>query len=108
MCKPSPGKIIGIGFFVIFAIIAIGFITMQLWNWLIPTLFSGPVITYWQAIGLLVLSKILFSGGHSSKRHHRSSHHHPWKSQLRKKMEDHHRVPLEMDDKTTTPNNQND
>jgi len=49
------------GIFVIFAF-AIGFITMSLWNWLIPALFAGPVITYWQAIGLLILSKILFGG----------------------------------------------
>ena len=107
MCKPSPGKIIGISFFVIFAIIAVGLITMQLWNWLIPTLFSGPVITYWQAIGLLVLSKILFSGGHGGRRHHSSSHNHPWKSRLRKKMEAHHQVPLEMDDNVLnrTPEN---
>lgn len=44
---------------------------MQLWNWLIPVLFSGPVLTYWQAVGLLVLAKIIFGGfgtGHHKKR----------------------------------------
>ncbi len=87
MCKPSPGKIIGISFFVIFAIFAIGFITMSLWNWLIPTLFSGPVITYWQAVGLLVLSKILFSGGHGSHHNSRTTRHTPWKKHLREKVE---------------------
>jgi hypothetical protein len=35
---------------------------MYLWNWLVPVLFAGPVITFWQALGLLALSKILFSG----------------------------------------------
>jgi len=36
---------------------------MLLWNWLIPTIFAGgPVITYWQALGLMVLAKILFGG----------------------------------------------
>jgi hypothetical protein len=35
---------------------------MLLWNWLVPDLFNGPVITYWQALGLLALSKILFWG----------------------------------------------
>lgn len=39
---------------------AVGFATMLLWNWLVPTLFTGPVITFWQALGLLALSKILF------------------------------------------------
>ncbi len=37
--------------------------TMYLWNWLVPTLFHGPVINIWQTIGLIVLSKILFGGG---------------------------------------------
>jgi hypothetical protein len=41
---------------------------MYLWNWLVPMLFHGPVISYWQALGLLVLSKILFSGFGGGKR----------------------------------------
>ena len=56
MCKPSIGKIVGIGIFVVIAIIVFPAVTMLLWNWLIPTLFSGPVISYWQA---LVLSSYL-------------------------------------------------
>jgi len=41
------------------------FVVMSLWNWLMPTLFSWHHITFWQALGLLVLSKILlgFRGG---------------------------------------------
>ena len=39
-----------------------GFAVMWLWNWLMPALFGLHVIGYWQALGLLVLSKILFSG----------------------------------------------
>jgi len=38
------------------------FITMSLWNWLIPGLFNGPAVTFWQAAGLFLLSKILFAG----------------------------------------------
>lgn len=42
-----------------------GFGTMYLWNWLLPSLFQLPVINFWQAIGLLVLSRLLFGGlGH--------------------------------------------
>ncbi len=41
---------------------ALGFVTMGLWNWLVPVLFHGPVITFWQAIGLFILSKILLGG----------------------------------------------
>ena len=37
-------------------------VTQYLWNWLVPALFAGPMISFWQAFGLLVLSKILFSG----------------------------------------------
>ena len=37
-------------------------ITMLLWNWLVPVLFTGPVISYYQALGLLALTKILFFG----------------------------------------------
>jgi hypothetical protein len=33
-----------------------------LWNWLVPPLFGLPPVTFWQAIGLLVLCRILFGG----------------------------------------------
>src|SRR2546430_11472413 len=33
---------------------------MSLWNWLVPSLFRGPALQYWQAVGLLLLSRILF------------------------------------------------
>lgn len=32
---------------------------MWLWNWLVPELFNGPTITFWQSAGLFVLSNIL-------------------------------------------------
>ena len=38
------------------------FVVMSLWNWLTPALFGWHAITYWQALGILVLSKILFGG----------------------------------------------
>jgi ABC-type amino acid transport system permease subunit len=49
------------GIFIALAL-GLGFLIMALWNWLVPVLFLGPVINFWQAIGLLVLSKILFGG----------------------------------------------
>lgn len=39
-----------------------GFVMMGLWNWLIPSIFGLGAITFAQALGLLVLSKILFGG----------------------------------------------
>ena len=55
------------------AVIAFSLVVMWLWNWLVPDLFKGPEISYWQTLGLLILSKILFSGigkGHSDHHHH--------------------------------------
>ena len=46
----------------ILAVIVFGWVTMLLWNWLVPELFNGREIDFWQALGLLILSKILFSG----------------------------------------------
>jgi hypothetical protein len=49
--------------FIAIAVVMCGvfsFATMLLWNALIPDLFHGPFLTFWQAIGLLVLSHILF------------------------------------------------
>ena len=97
MNKPSIGKIIGIGFFVVGAIIVFPAVTMLLWNWLIPTLFSGPVITYWQALGLILLSKILFSSGCGRGRHHKHGHHGHWKSHLREKIEIKHNQEIHAD-----------
>jgi len=39
-----------------------GEVVMHLWNWLLPTLFGWRQITFWQALGLLALCRILFGG----------------------------------------------
>jgi hypothetical protein len=54
-----------------------GEVVMHLWNWLVPALFGWRQITFWQALGLLVLCRILFGGwgGHRNDR----------RAQLRKK-----------------------
>ncbi len=59
--------ILGLGF-VALAI----FITMSLWNWLIPDLFNGPEIGYWQTAGLFILAKILFAGISPGRGHDKS------------------------------------
>jgi hypothetical protein len=51
-----------IAVFVVLALLVFGFVVMSLWNWLMPALFGLHVITFWQALGLLVLCKILFGG----------------------------------------------
>ena len=39
-----------------------GEIVHLLWNWLMPALFGWPAITFWQALGLMALCRILFGG----------------------------------------------
>ena len=48
-----------------------GELVMRLWNWLTPDLFGWRQITFWQAVGLLALCRILF-GGFGSRGHVRS------------------------------------
>jgi len=47
-----------------FLAVAAGFaaVVMLLWNWLMPSLFGLTVVSFWQALGLLVLCRILFGG----------------------------------------------
>ncbi len=60
--------ILGLGFITLAV-----FLTMALWNALIPQLFHGPVLTFWQTAGLFLLSKILLTGvapgSHNKSRH---------------------------------------
>jgi hypothetical protein len=46
---------------------------LHLWNWLLPELFGWRQITFWQAVGLLALCRILF-GGVSGRGFHRSNY----------------------------------
>jgi hypothetical protein len=70
------GKFWKIGILVIAGIAVLGLVVMLLWNWLMPALFeSAHPIGYLQALGLLVLSKILFGGLRGHGRWHR---HHRW------------------------------
>jgi hypothetical protein len=55
-------KVAGFICIAITGILVFGSIVMLLWNALMPVLFHLPVVTFWQALGLLVLTKILFSG----------------------------------------------
>jgi hypothetical protein len=52
---------------VVVAGILLGFVIMHLWNWLMPSIFGLNAITFWQALGLFVLGKLLLGGFH---RHH--------------------------------------
>ena len=60
-----PAAIVGIALFIFIG----GEIVMRLWNWLLPPLFGWRQITFWQAVGILALCRILFG-----------SHGFPWPS----------------------------
>jgi len=55
-------KILKIISVVIIGLLVMGTVIMLLWNWLVPPIFHGPQITFWQALGLFVLAKIFFGG----------------------------------------------
>ena len=50
------------------AMILFGGPLMVLWNWLMPTLFALPEITFWQACGLQLLATILFKSNINLKK----------------------------------------
>ena len=54
----APLAILGMALFVF----AGGEVVKQLWNWLLPPLFGWREVTFWQALGLLALCRILFGG----------------------------------------------
>lgn len=43
-------------------------VTMLLWNWLMPVIFSLPKITWLQAFGLTILLHLLIGGANVSKK----------------------------------------
>jgi hypothetical protein len=51
-----------------------GEIVMHLWNWLMPALFGLKLITFWQAIGLLILARILVGGLGGGQTNNRRKH----------------------------------
>lgn len=59
----APAAILGILLFIAIG----GEVVRQLWNWLVPAIFGWRPITFWQAVGLLALCRILF-GGHGYRR----------------------------------------
>lgn len=68
--------------FVVVAGTVMGLVIKSLWNWLIPSLFGLHGITFWQALGLLLLCKLLFGGFH---RHAGYRGH--WKQKMKERWE---------------------
>jgi hypothetical protein len=84
----ARGIAIGIAFaiaFVLFILLG-GLVVQWLWNWLLPEIFGLRQITFWQALGLLALCRILFGGfGRGGGRHGDggSRHRKWWKTRRR-------------------------
>ena len=53
-----PAAIVGI---LVFMAVG-GWLVMLLWNWLLPALFGWRALTFWQALGMLALCRMLFGG----------------------------------------------
>jgi hypothetical protein len=71
----ARGIAIGIAVAIAFALFILlgGIVVQWLWNWLAPDIFALRRITFWEALGLLVLCRILFGGFGFGGGHHRSS-----------------------------------
>ncbi len=75
-------KAIKVAFFVALGCVVFGFVVRELWNALVPNIFGWHTITFWQAIGLIVLSKILFGGFHRPSRGGRGA----WRQRMKERM----------------------
>lgn len=75
--------------FVVFAlafVAVLSFVVMSLWNALLPQLFHAPTLDFWQAAGLLILTRILVGGFRGRGGWH--GHGHPgWRRQWREHWE---------------------
>ena len=71
-------KYVGFGILGIAFLVLVTFGLQALWNWLIPDLFHGPVLTFWQTVGLFLLSKMLLTGVAPGS-HHNHNPKYEWK-----------------------------
>lgn len=65
---------------VIMAFLALGWVVMFLWNAILPSVTGVEKLSYWQAIGLFLLSRILFGGFWPGRKgHHDTKKAHMWR-----------------------------
>jgi hypothetical protein len=65
-------KSLKFGVFAVVATVVVTRLVMSLWNWLMPALFAPRVTSFWQALGLLALARLLLGrwGGGPGRRMH--------------------------------------
>jgi hypothetical protein len=78
-------KLIFIPFGIVAISALIGFVVMTLWNNLLPEILHVGTISFWQALGIFVLCKILFGFGKGGHHGHGMRGGAPW---MKRKMED--------------------
>ena len=71
--------------FLIVGTLVLGLVVMLLWNALIPQLFAGPTLTFWQSVGLLALSHILLRGW-GRRRYANGWRHDRWRHRFEEKL----------------------
>jgi hypothetical protein len=69
MIEQRVRKVVKVAVIAAMAATVFGFLVMSLWNWLAPAVFGLHTVTFWQALGILILSKILFGGFHGRPGH---------------------------------------
>jgi len=55
-------KVAAAGLAIVASLALVALIVLLLWNALIPEIFGGPTLTYWQTLGLLILVQMLLRG----------------------------------------------
>lgn len=75
-------KIVGFIVFAIMMVLLLGYVVMLLWNNVLTAVVTVSVINFWQALGLLLLSKILFGGFHGGWGNHKGRQ---WKNEMKEK-----------------------
>jgi hypothetical protein len=90
MKRCGPGYGIKIVFGVIFFGLIMTTAVMLLWNWLIPSIFHGREITFFEAFGILALTRILAGfkcgWGHRHCCHHSDEHKGFWRKRWEEKL----------------------
>lgn len=79
----SERKIAGFILIGIAAIALFSFIVMGLWNAILVPVVHVSAVTFWQAAGILLLSKILFSGFRGGGRF--GGRRHEWRQEMKEK-----------------------
>lgn len=73
-------RLLGVALLVVIVFAGFGYAVQGLWNWLMPAIFQLPVLTFWQAVGLLALSWIFFGSWRGFRGH--GSH---WRGRMRER-----------------------